>query len=470
MAAANSVQIPPIRTNLDDPDVAGQTAKEWYLYWKRSGDRINVLNRMIASGTHADRPDPQDAPDGAIYVENDREVIYQNQNGAWHYLAGTMWGTLSPDQRPTGLGPFDGGFDFRGTDQAREFIWSQTAWVEVTPVQYGSHSGRPPAGSVATGVLYVEWDRGAIYQMQMSGTTPVWQYLAGTMYGTLVPDQRPTDLGAHDVGFTFRTSVAPPREFLWSGGMWVEVTPSQTPWTSAIDGAGFPLNNAGHVGIGMTPVYPLDVSGYAGAGYTGGCARFSAASNISESGIHIVNTGTNGRDYFLFSTGYISGQGLGSFIIADSTAGAVRLCIGPGPNIGIGMTAASYWLQLPVDSAAKPGTATWSVVSDGRVKEKVEPVTDDSLAILAALNWVRYEYNGQGRTPRGMKAIGLSAQELHAHLPDAVRGNKARLNESDASETEVLAIDYHHILVHAARAIQQLHAEVEKLKAKLDLL
>jgi hypothetical protein len=61
-------------------------------------------------------------------------VIYQNQNNVWKYLAGTMWGTLSPDQRPTDLGVNDGGFDFRGTDQQREFIWSQSAWIEVTPV------------------------------------------------------------------------------------------------------------------------------------------------------------------------------------------------------------------------------------------------------------------------------------------------------------------------------------------------
>src|SRR5215471_8846703 len=38
------------------------------------------------------------------------EILYQLQNGEWHYIAGTMWGTLSPDQRPTNLGPNDAGF------------------------------------------------------------------------------------------------------------------------------------------------------------------------------------------------------------------------------------------------------------------------------------------------------------------------------------------------------------------------
>jgi hypothetical protein len=133
-----------------------------------------------------------------------------------------MWGTVTPDQRPTDLGVNDGGFDFRGTDDAREFIWSQTQWIEVTEVRYGTHAGRPNPLDVVNGALYVEFDRGgAIYQNQNN----VWKYLAGTMFGTLSPDQRPTDLGVNDAGFDFRTSVAPAREFIWSQTAWVEVTP-----------------------------------------------------------------------------------------------------------------------------------------------------------------------------------------------------------------------------------------------------
>ena len=132
--ADDTVLIPPIRTNLNDPNVTAQTAKEWYLYWKQSGDRINVLNRMVAAGTHGDRPGPGDVPEGALYYENDRGVLYAATLGVWQYVAGTMWGTLSPDERPTDLGTHDAGFTFRtSVAPPREFIWSQTAWVEVTP-------------------------------------------------------------------------------------------------------------------------------------------------------------------------------------------------------------------------------------------------------------------------------------------------------------------------------------------------
>ena len=42
-------------------------------------------------------------PDGSIYVEFDRGVLYVNENGTWQYIAGT-YALLNPDQRPTDLG------------------------------------------------------------------------------------------------------------------------------------------------------------------------------------------------------------------------------------------------------------------------------------------------------------------------------------------------------------------------------
>jgi hypothetical protein len=224
---------PPIRTPLTSsngdsttaatPDSSGvtRTTRDWWLYWNRLGAQANSNAKLVTQGTHADRPTATDSPDGALYVETDRGAIYQARNGVWQYLAGTMWGTVTPDQRPTDLGVNDGGFDFRGTDDAREFIWSQTQWIEVTSVMYGIHSARPAGLATADGVLYVENDRGnVIYQLQNG----VWKYLAGTMFGTLSPDQRPTDLGVNDGGFDFR-GTDQQREFIWSQTAWIEVTP-----------------------------------------------------------------------------------------------------------------------------------------------------------------------------------------------------------------------------------------------------
>ena len=243
----DKLMAPPIRTALvNNPDgspVTGPangsndsssapitTEKSWYFYWRDIGKQINTgtdtLGKLVTYGAHADRPDPANMPDGAIYIETDRGSIYQLEGGVWQFITGTMWNTLSPDQRPTDLGTHDAGFDFRTTDQpAREFIWSQTEWIEATPVRYGTHAARLAVvvAQVIDQLLWVETDRGAIYQHQAS----VWQYLAGTMWGTMVPDQRPTDLGTHDAGFDFRTTDAPPREFIWNQTAWVETTPPQ---------------------------------------------------------------------------------------------------------------------------------------------------------------------------------------------------------------------------------------------------
>jgi hypothetical protein len=202
----------------------------------RSGQLLlqQLQPQSATQGTHATRPDAAGAnvPDGALYTESDRTVLYYAAGGQWYYLAGEMYGTLKPDQRPTDLGVNDAGFFFRATDNdpqysGREFGWSGGNWIEVTPALWGAHSARL-ALTIAdqiNGELYVEADRsGVIYQLQ--GST--WHFLAGAMYGTLSPDQRPAGLGPNDAGFTFRTTDTAAnyraREFIWSGGEWVETT------------------------------------------------------------------------------------------------------------------------------------------------------------------------------------------------------------------------------------------------------
>lgn len=203
----------------------------------RSGQLLlqQLQKTMVGYGAAGDLANATDVQDGMIFVvqgDND-EVLYQYQGGAWHYVAGTMWGTLSPDQRPVGLGANDAGFDFRSIDSdfnygGREFIWSGTEWVEVTPNRYGTHANRLTMeiiGATWNGMLWAETDRsGVIYQLQSNA----WHYLAGTMWNTLSPDTRPTDLGANDAGFIFRTtdtgSQYSGRTFVWSGTVWVETT------------------------------------------------------------------------------------------------------------------------------------------------------------------------------------------------------------------------------------------------------
>ncbi len=306
---------PPIRQSLEDANSAKAahldppaTEKSWYLYWQRTGDQVNLntdkLGKLVTYGTHGGRPPAAGMPKAALYMETDRGgVIYQNIGTGWKYRAGTMFGTLSPDQRPTDLGVDDAGFDFRGTDVAREFLWSQTEWVEATAVQYGIHSGRPIPATITEGSLYVETDRGGVIYQNQAGA---WHYLAGTMFGTLSPDQRPTDLGVNDGGFDFR-GTDQQREFIWSQTAWVEI-PGQTPWQSDIDGVGHALRNVSQLGVGTAN--PL--------------VTVEAGTNPNFVGLEGRADGPPGRSNYarvggLYSTNPVPGAAVGLF--AEGPAG-----------------------------------------------------------------------------------------------------------------------------------------------------
>jgi hypothetical protein len=469
---------------------------------------LNIGTRTFLTGTHADRIDEKNDPaqyrPGTWFWETDRTVLYQVRvvpvvpatvpptvAPQWVYVLGTMEATKA--LRPTDLGPYDAGFQFAATDTGQLYLWDGTAWVDITayPVAiYGTHAQRlaHPVGTLTDGALWAETDRGnALYQLQAS----VWWYISGTMFGTLVPDQRPTDLGVHDAGFAFRTSVPPAREFMWSQTAWVEITPiaggAALTHPNVVTKVG--LTAGGIVEGGITDesaansdCLHITTAGNVGIGTATAPGKLTIGNGTSTtSGVLLLDvngwgglyqrwdTGIPGRPNWGLAREYAAAGDCGFLrsSVANGTPDTTALYMTGGGDVGIGLTSVGFKFQVAVDSAGKPATSTWSVVSDIRLKQNVEPVEDDSLAILRNLDWVRYEYNGQANTPKGLKAIGLAAQAIEEQLPEAVRRTRSKLIETDDEETDVLAIDYHHILVHSARAIRQLEAEVKSLRALL---
>jgi hypothetical protein len=121
-------------------------------------------------------------------------------------------------------------------------------------------------------------------------------------------------------------------------------------------------------------------------------------------------------------------------------------------------------LTLSTDSAAKPGTNTWTIASDARLKRNVEPFTE-GLETLLRLRPVRYEYNGESGMPEGMRGVGMIAQEAQSVYPAFIRTARGKIAGED---TEVLATNTGDLAWMMVNAFRELNERLKTLEAACD--
>ena len=134
-------------------------------------------------------------------------------------------------------------------------------------------------------------------------------------------------------------------------------------------------------------------------------------------------------------------------------------------KVGINVVSPSYELELSLDSAAKPSTNTWTITSDSRVKENVQPYTK-GLDIINQINPVTYDYNGKAGFEKTKGNIGIIAQDVKDILPESISTYFKKLNEEDISETELYNFNSHALTYVLINAIKELKAEIDLLKAQ----
>ena len=129
-------------------------------------------------------------------------------------------------------------------------------------------------------------------------------------------------------------------------------------------------------------------------------------------------------------------------------------------RVGIRKDGPAYALEVGLDSAGKPGTSTWTVVSDERTKKAVRAFEHglDDLKKLPQL--ISFKYNGAFDTPEDdMEFVGYKAQEVLPIAPKMVR-------RTEVGNEEVLALNLD-VLTHMhTNAILELAARVEKLEKR----
>lgn len=205
------------------------------------------------------------------------------------------------------------------------------------------------------------------------------------------------------------------------------------------------------------PLFPLDIEAAQAV------ARLKSTNHLFGSVLVLDNSTTSptyfGAINFNGGGGQIAYTGTGDMIFKTNSTEHMRLTAGGW--LGIGLTP-SYQLELLFDSAAKPGTNTWTVASDGRLKKDVGPFRD-GLAVIEKINPISYRYNGLGGMPADMPCIGVVAQEIRNVAPYTVGTFRAKLNEKDEATTELYNFNSHALTFVMINAIKELDERTQSL-------
>ncbi len=224
------------------------------------------------------------------------------------------------------------------------------------------------------------------------------------------------------------------------------------------------LNNSGNVGIGSSsPSHRLHV--------TNNATAFSpqiAVNNQDTSAnafAQIAYLG-NGRT---FSTGVGNSSATGydvanKWFLYDFTADAMRLVVNSSGNLGIGLTAPGYKLDVNGDvniAAANVlrfggtqvcASAGCTAVSDYRLKEDIRPL-ENSLDKILNLQGVSYDWIDKEKFGHSQQ-IGLIAQDLEKIYPQAVVTD---------SKSGLKSVAYDHLVAPLIEAFKELNQRIGEL-------
>lgn len=156
-------------------------------------------------------------------------------------------------------------------------------------------------------------------------------------------------------------------------------------------------------------------------------------------------------------------------------------------NVGIGTTNPTYQLQLSTDSAAKPGTSTWTIASDVRLKDIRAPFLR-GLAAMEGIHpiYFKYKEGNELSLPTDKEYVGIIAQDAKKAVPEAVQAdengflhvtndsiiwtmfNRVKELYAQFKSLVVRVINLESKDVAKDRAIASVKAENAKLKARAD--
>ena len=234
--------------------------------------------------------------------------------------------------------------------------------------------------------------------------------------------------------------------------------PGRLVFSTTADGAASPterlrIDSSGRLGIGTTNISAkLNVKETSGTGATY-LADFSAdlaSQNPLVRFIHrnAANTGLSSVDFYkVYQSGFsiINNDTDASNFTAFNVGASERARIDSSGRLLVGtITSPAYQLQVSTDSAGKPSTNTWTIVSDERIKEDIEladlDICYDAIKTipLKRFKWKDEVYTAEQVTDR--RKLGWIAQDVEAVFPKAVNIHEFKYNQV-FEETVIPAVE-----------------------------
>ena len=145
-------------------------------------------------------------------------------------------------------------------------------------------------------------------------------------------------------------------------------------------------------------------------------------------------------------------------------------------KVGINVASPTHELQLSSNSAGKPVSSVWTVVSDSRIKQDVTTISG-ALDKIVALRPVKFRYTDDyadchhsGNIDSSTYYYNFLAQEVEAELPEAVITTDVDVCDMMTEEIlveNIKTLDSHMINVYLVAAVKELKAELDAAKARI---
>lgn len=237
----------------------------------------------------------------------------------------------------------------------------------------------------------------------------------------------------------------------------------------------------GNIGIGNSApaLARLQVQGAVG----NTVAMFSGSAN--SQGVSVVSDwpGIYFNSYYSGGTRSMSGTGFTSIVntnqstgglifqttdVVNPAAGSIvgtiptRMTITGSGNVGIGTPAPGGQFELSLDQGRKPGTSTWTITSDERLKT-IHGAYSKGLEDILKLQPITYNYVNSGKRTFEEKLLqkefsGFSAQAVQKIFPEAV----------GVDDDGFLNFNMHPILVASVNAFKELDLKNKELQIQLE--